>query len=95
MKTFYGLSRTRNRKGEIIRRTLKPVVNCLHASCGGGYETMQVLIVEVIFNGEEGTEIHPGVEVQPERLGVPDGGGKSHHQLRSAPRMRTEDSDSK
>lgn len=51
MKTFYGLSRTRNRKGEIIRRTLKPVVNCLHASCGGGgYETMQVLIVEVKIN---------------------------------------------
>lgn len=50
MKTFYGLSRTRNRQGEIVRRTLKPIVNCLHASCGGGYETMQVLVVEVIFN---------------------------------------------
>lgn len=50
MKTFYGLSRTRNRKGEIIRRVFKPIVNCLHASCGGGYETMQVLIVEVKIN---------------------------------------------
>ena len=96
MKTFYGLSRTRNRKGEIIRRTLKPIVNCLTPSCTGGTESRWVLVVEAIFdNGDESTEVHPGVEVQPEWLGVPDGGGKPHHQLRCAPRMRTEDSDSK
>lgn len=34
---------------------------------------MQVLIVEAIFN-EEGIEARESVEVQPERLGVPDGG---------------------
>lgn len=46
----YGLSRTRDAKGNIIKRTLLPYVNCLHANCGGGYETMMVLIVEVEDN---------------------------------------------
>ena len=47
MKEAYGLSRSRDKKGNIIKRTLNEYVNCLHASCGGGYETMQVLVVEV------------------------------------------------
>ena len=75
MKKFYGLSRTRNCRGEIIRRTLRPIVNCLHGPCG--YKTMQVLIVEAIFNEEECIEVRESVEIQPERLGVPDGGGVS------------------
>lgn len=47
MKEIYGLSRTRDAKGNIIKRSLNDYVNCLHASCGGGYETMMVLVVEV------------------------------------------------
>lgn len=46
-KEIYGLSRTRDKKGEIVKRTLKNHVNCLHASCGGGYETMLILVVEI------------------------------------------------
>lgn len=48
----YGLSRTRDAKGNIIKRSLMDCVNCLHASCGGGYETMQVLVVEVYEDKE-------------------------------------------
>ena len=47
MRKVCGLSRTRDEKGNIVKRELKPYVNCLHASCGGGYETMQVLVVEI------------------------------------------------
>ena len=47
MKQAYGLSRSRDKHGNIVKRTCNPYVNCLHASCGGGYETMWVLIVEV------------------------------------------------
>lgn len=44
---IYGLSRSRDKHGNIVKRNLNPFVNCLHASCGGGYETMQILVVEV------------------------------------------------
>ena len=50
MKQVYGLSRTRDKKGDIIKRSLHDWVNCLHASCGGGYETMLILVVEVYEN---------------------------------------------
>lgn len=43
---IYGLSRTRDKKGNIIKRELKNVVNCIHTMVGSGYENMQVLIVE-------------------------------------------------
>lgn len=46
-KIIYGLSRTRDAKGNIIKRSLNDYVNCLHASCGGGYETMLILVVEI------------------------------------------------
>lgn len=47
MRETYGLSRTRDKKGNVIKRSLLPWVNCLHTNCGGGYETMWVLVVEV------------------------------------------------
>lgn len=42
----YGVSRTRDRAGNIIKRELKPYTMCLHTRSGGGYEDMQVLIAE-------------------------------------------------
>lgn len=48
----YGLSRTRDKHGNIVKRSLMDWVNCLHASCGWGYETMQVLVVEVYEDTE-------------------------------------------
>jgi hypothetical protein len=46
MKQVCGLSRTRDEKGNIVKRNLNDYVNCLNASCVG-YETMQISVVEV------------------------------------------------
>jgi hypothetical protein len=32
----YGLSRSRDKKGVIVKRNVNPYVNCIHASIGGG-----------------------------------------------------------
>lgn len=50
----YGVSRSRDKKGKIVKRELKDYTMCIHASVGGGgRETMWVLIAEVY---EEDTE---------------------------------------
>lgn len=46
-KEIYGLSRTRDDKGNIVKRSLNQYVNTLHTSCGGGWKTMEILVVEV------------------------------------------------
>lgn len=49
MKKFecFGLSRTRDKKGNVVKRDLKPYTMCIHTSAGCGRETMEVLVVEV------------------------------------------------
>ncbi len=42
----YGVSRSRDEAGNIVKRELKPYTMCLHTRVGTGYETMQVLIAE-------------------------------------------------
>lgn len=59
MKKIYGLSRVRDKKGNIIKRDLKPYVNCIHTMVGAGYETMQVLVMEVY---EKDNSLSPRVE---------------------------------
>lgn len=59
-KEIYDLSRTRDKKGEIVKRTLKNHVNCLHASCGGGYETMLILVVEIYEEDNSGISSRQG-----------------------------------
>lgn len=44
MKAAYGVSRTRDKKGAIVKQDLLDWVNCLHANCGGGWETMWILV---------------------------------------------------
>lgn len=46
-KTIYGLSRSRDKHGNIVKRTLMNWTNCVHASVNGGTESRQVLVVEV------------------------------------------------
>ena len=46
-KTIYGLSRSRDKHGNIVKRNLNDVVNCIHTNAGSGYKTMEILIVEV------------------------------------------------
>jgi len=43
----YGISRTRDKKGVIIKQTTLPWVNCIHRNVGGGWKTMEILIFEV------------------------------------------------
>lgn len=43
----YGVSRTRDRKGEIVKRDLRGWVNCVHTMAGAGWETMEILVLEV------------------------------------------------
>jgi hypothetical protein len=53
MRQYYGLSRSRDKKGRIVKRNLVPYTMCLHTCAGGGRDTMMVLVVEV---DEEETE---------------------------------------
>lgn len=46
-KTIYGLSRSRDKHDNIVKRNLNDVVNCIHTNAGSGYKTMEILIVEV------------------------------------------------
>lgn len=55
MDAAYGISRTRDKKGVIIKQTTLPWVNCIHTMVGGGYETMQVLVLEV-YDDKESAE---------------------------------------
>lgn len=45
MSEAYGLSRTRDGRGRIVRRSINPYANCINCSAGGG--TMGVFIIEV------------------------------------------------
>lgn len=55
MDAAFGISRTRDKKGVIIKQTTLPWVNCIHTMVGGGYETMQVLVLEV-YDDKESVE---------------------------------------
>ena len=47
MTEAYGISRTRDKKGAIIKQATLPWVNCIHTNVGGGWKTMEVLVLEV------------------------------------------------
>lgn len=47
MKKAYGISRTRDKKGRIIKRDMRDWVNCIHTMAGGGWETMEILVLEI------------------------------------------------
>ena len=42
----YGVSRSRDKKGRIVKREFKDYTMCIHASIGGGRESMWVLVAE-------------------------------------------------
>ena len=41
------MSRSRDKNGKIVKREFKDYTMCIHASVGGGRESMWVLIAEV------------------------------------------------
>lgn len=53
-KNCYGVSRSRDRKGKIVHQELKPYTMCIHTFVGGGYQSMAVLVAEVIRYENQG-----------------------------------------
>ena len=52
----YGISRSRDKKGKIVKQELKDYTMCIHTMVGGGWETMQVLVMEVYDRDKEPAE---------------------------------------
>lgn len=46
-KEIYGLSRSRDKKGKVVKRSLNDYVNCLHTQVGSARDNMEVYVVEV------------------------------------------------
>lgn len=46
MTEYYGLSRSRDKSGKIVKRNCNPYINCIHTLVENAYGTMEVLIVE-------------------------------------------------
>lgn len=59
MKEIYGVSRSRDKKGVIVKRNLNPFVNCIHTLVGGGYDTMVVAVMEVEYEQQETGDASP------------------------------------
>lgn len=49
----YGIGRSRDRKGKVVDLHPLPYTMCIHANVGGGWETMQVLVMEMIKYGDK------------------------------------------
>lgn len=47
------MSRSRDKKGVIVKRNLNPFVNCIHTMVGGGYDTMIVAVMEIEYEQQE------------------------------------------
>jgi hypothetical protein len=47
-----GLAGLATKKGVIVKQTTLPWVNCIHTNVGGGWKTMEVLILEVYADRE-------------------------------------------
>ena len=54
-KNCYGVSRSRDRKGKIVHQELKPYTMCVHTFVGGGYQSMAVLVAEVVRYENQGS----------------------------------------
>lgn len=44
---IFGLSRSRDKKGKVVKRTLNPYVNCLHTQVGSARDNMEVYVIEI------------------------------------------------
>lgn len=38
MREVYGVSRSRDKKGNVVKQGVNPYVNCIHAQVGGGMD---------------------------------------------------------
>ena len=69
-KKIYGLSRSRDKHGNIVKRNLNDVVNCIQSNAGSGYKTMEILIVEVEDEQESDRRTDNGNEREKPRQPV-------------------------
>ena len=69
-KKIYGLSRSRDKHGNIVKRNLNDVVNCIHTNAWSGYKTMEILIVEVEDEQESDRRTDNGNEREKPRQPV-------------------------
>lgn len=59
MKEIYGLSRTRDKHGDVVSRNLNSYINCIHTQVGGGRENMMVLVMEIEYEQHKIGEASP------------------------------------
>lgn len=59
MKEIYGVSRSRDKKGVIVKQSLNPYVNCIHTLVGGGWDTMLVAVMEIEYEQQETGDTSP------------------------------------
>lgn len=59
MKEVLGVSRSRDKKGNVVSRNLNPYVNCIHAQVGGGRENMQCYVMEVVYEQQKTGDAPP------------------------------------
>lgn len=52
IKEIFGLSRSRDKKGNVVKRNLNEWVNCIHTQVGSARENMEVYVVEVYVERE-------------------------------------------
>lgn len=60
MKEIYGLSRSRDKKGKVVKRSLNDYVNCLHTQVGGARENMEVYVIEIYEQQETNEDAFRG-----------------------------------
>ena len=64
----YGVSRSRDKKGRIVKREFKDYTMCIHAQVGCGRENMWVLIAEVYEDESDTTAGENGLRKEDTQL---------------------------
>ena len=60
MKEVLGVSRSRDKKGNVVARPLNPYINCIHAQVGGGRENMIVSVIEIEYENLQDVPVSQG-----------------------------------
>ena len=64
----YGVSRSRDKNGKIVKREFKDYTMCIHAQVGGGRKNMWVLIAEVYEDESDTTAGENGLRKEDTQL---------------------------
>ena len=57
MREIYGVSRSRDKKGNVVSQPINLYVNCIHAQVGGGRENMAVLVLEIEYEDSKDASV--------------------------------------